>query len=357
MNLATFSPPARGLILAGAFALVVVLLESAAAILAPLLLAVFIAIVSTPALTWMRRKGVPKWIGLSLIAFILLDIGSLVALLATGALEGFRDSFPTYQQRFLMLSEELGQWLEGVGMSNSTEAVTDLLDPNQVSRAVSLILSNASGIFATGFLVLLATIFILLEAPGFPAKLRAAFDITAEGEARIGRLLEAINRYMRIKSLTSLGTAACVWLLLTWLGIDFAILWALIAFFFNFIPVVGNILMMVPAVLLALVQVGLGTAVTVAAGYLIINTAIGNVIEPRIMGKGLGVSTLVVFVSLLFWGWLFGTVGMFLAVPLTAATVIALEASPHTRPLAILLGPEIVPEKGAGADEPASETP
>ena len=150
---------------------------------------------------------------------------------------------------------------------------------------------------------------------------------------------------MRIKSLTSLGTAACVWLLLTFMGIDFAILWALLAFFFNFVPVVGNVLMMIPAVLLALVQGGVGTAITVAIGYLVINTVIGNVLEPRIMGKGLGVSTLAVFVSLLFWGWLFGTVGMFLAVPLTAAVVIALDASPYTRPLAILLGPDITEPK------------
>lgn len=337
----SFSPPARGLIVAGSFALVVLLMESAASILAPLLLAVFIAIVSTPALRWMRERGVPKWGALALIAFILLDIGSLIALLATGALEGFRDSLPTYQERFMLLSEELGRWLESIGMANSREAVPDLLDPSHVNRAVSLALANASGIFATGFLVLLATIFMLLEAPAIPAKLAAAFDLTEAGKARIRRLLDAINRYMRIKSLTSLGTAACVWLLLTFMGIDFAILWALLAFFFNFVPVVGNVLMMIPAVLLALVQGGVGTAITVAIGYLVINTVIGNVLEPRIMGKGLGVSTLAVFVSLLFWGWLFGTVGMFLAVPLTAAVVIALDASPYTRPLAILLGPDI----------------
>jgi len=354
LNLSPFSPPARGLIVAGALALVVVLLESAAPILSPLLLAVFIAIVATPALRWMRAKGVPKWGALALIAFILLDIGSLVALVATGALEGFRDSLPTYQERFLLLSEELGAWLEGIGMSNSKKAVPDLLDPNHVGRAVSLVLSNASGLFATGFLVLLATIFILQEAPGFPAKLRAAFDLDAEGEARLARLMEAINRYMQIKALTSLGTAVCVWLLLFMLGIDFAVLWALIAFFFNFIPVVGNILMMIPAVLLALVQVDLGTAVAVAAGYLVINTVIGNVIEPRIMGKGMGISTLVVFISLLVWGWLFGTVGMFLAVPLTVAVVIALDANPHTRPLAILLGPDIRTPDGEAEAAPGS---
>jgi predicted PurR-regulated permease PerM len=99
--------------------------------------------------------------------------------------------------------------------------------------------------------------------------------------------------------------------------------------------------MMIPAVLLALVQVGFPTALLVAGGYLVINTIIGNVIEPRVMGKGLGISTLAVFIALLFWGWLFGLVGMFLAVPLTAALIAALDASPLTRPLAIMLGPEI----------------
>jgi predicted PurR-regulated permease PerM len=129
--------------------------------------------------------------------------------------------------------------------------------------------------------------------------------------------------------------------LLRVLGIDFAVLWAVLAFFLNFVPVVGNIVMMVPPVLLALVQTDLTTTLLVAVGYLVINTAIGNVLEPRIMGRGLGISTLAVFLALLVWGWLFGTVGMFLAVPLTTALIAALDASPHTRPLAVLLGPEI----------------
>ncbi len=348
-----FSAPARGLLVAGAFALVVTLLESAASILVPILLAVFIAIVVTPMLRWMRGRGIPKWGALLLIAFILLDIGSLFALVTTGAVEGFRDRLPSYQERFMTFSDQFGGWLEGVGASGSREAIPDLLDPNKLAHGVRLFLSNASGIFATSFLVLLFTIFILLEAPTIPAKLRAAFHLTEEGEARLKRLLDTVNRYMQIKTLTSLGTAACAWLLLWFFGIDFAILWVVLTFFFNFIPVVGNILMMIPPVLLALIQIDLGTALLVAIGYLAINTVIGNVLEPRIMGKGLGVSTLAVFVSLLFWGWLFGTVGMFLAVPLTAAVVIVLDANPHTRPLAILLGPEIAeaPDADAGSPE------
>jgi predicted PurR-regulated permease PerM len=345
--LSGFSPPARGLLVAGAFALVIGLMKISAPILVPLLLAVFIAIIATPALKWMRRRGVPKWGALAVIIFVLLDLGSLLALVTTGALEGFRDSLPTYQERFMLLSDQLGGWMEGVGVGGSREAIPDLMDPNKVAVAVRFLLSNASGFFATGLLVLLAVTFILLEANTLPAKLKVAFQMTEAGNARLKRLLDSIKRYMLIKSLTSLGTAVCVWLWLWFLDIDFAVLWAVLAFFLNFIPVVGNIVMMIPAVLLALVQVDVSTAIWVAVGYLVINTVIGNVLEPRIMGKGLGISTLAVFIALLFWGWLFGTVGMFLAVPLTAALIIALDASPHTRPIAILLGPAIEPEPAA----------
>lgn len=144
-----------------------------------------------------------------------------------------------------------------------------------------------------------------------------------------------------IKSLASLATALCIWVWLWVFGIDFAVLWAILAFLLNFIPFVGAILMTIPAVLLALVQTDLLTMLLVALGYLVANTVIGSILEPRIMGRGLGISTLAVFLSLLFWGWVLGTVGVFLAVPLTMALIVALESSPQTRPIAILLGPEV----------------
>lgn len=350
-----FSPPARGLIIAGAVALVIGLTKTAAPILVPLLLAAFVAIVATPALRWMRGRGVPKWGALVVIAFVLLDVGSLIALITTGALEGFRDSLPGYQERFMLLADQVGGWLEGVGAENARQAVPDLIDPSRLTGVIRVLLTNVSGIFGTGLLVLLAVMFILIEVPSMPAKMRAAFHLTETGEARLTRLFDNINRYMRIKALTSLATALCIWIMLWSLGIDFAVLWAIIAFFLNFLPVIGNVLMMIPAVLMALVQTDFSTTLLVIIGYLVINTAIGNVIEPRIMGKGLGISTLAVFIALLFWGWLFGTAGMFLAVPLTTALIIALDASPHTRPLAILLGPEITEAPAPADGEPQKQ--
>jgi len=346
--LSTFSAPARGLIIAGAGALIVTLLTTMAPLLTPVLLAIFIAIVAAPTLAWMRRKGVPKWGALFLIVFVLFDIGSLLALVMTGALEGFRNSLPGYQERFALLAQQFGSMLAGTGVDNPVSAATLLMDPARLMRLVPRLLSSAGDVVATGLVVLLTVFFILVEIPTMAPKLRAAFQLTPDGELRLQQVLGNIKRFLQIKALTSLATAGCVWLLLWLFGIDFSILWALLAFFLNFVPIVGSILMMIPAVLLALVQFDLGTALLVAAGYLVINTMIGSVIEPRIMGKGLGISTLAVFIALMAWGWLFGAVGMFLAVPLTTALMIALDASPHTRPLAILMGPAVA-EVPAGA--------
>ena len=333
-----FSPPARGVIVAGACSLVIGLLKLAAPILEPILLAVFIAIVSTPALRWMIRHKVPKWGALVLIAFVLLDIGSLLALITTGALEGFRESFPTYQERFLALSQQLGGLAEGVGIEGSTAAIPDLMDPANVSTGVRMLLSSASELFAEGFIVILFVVFILLEAPAIEAKLKVAYRLSDEGSARLTRVLDAVNSYMQVKSVMSLLMATGAWLLLWLLGIDFAALWAILSFFLHFIPVIGGIVMMIPPVLMALVQTDLPTTLMVAGGYLALHVVIGDVIEPRAMGKSLGISVLTLLFALLFWDWLFGIVGIFLAVPLTTALVIAFDASPHTRPLAILLG-------------------
>ncbi|KAA6186661.1 AI-2E family transporter [Thiohalocapsa marina] len=341
---ASFSAPARGLIVAAAIAVLIIVLQHAASLLTPVLLAVFIAVIATPPLRWMRRRGLPKWLALALVVFVLVEIGSLLAVLSTGALEGFRDSMPTYQERFLALSENLGSWLEGLGVEGSRAAIPDLLDPDRVNGLVRLMLTNAGSLVGNGLLVLLATVFILLEAPSLPAKLRAAFNLPEQGQQRLIKLVGLVNRYMLIKALTSLGTALLIGIWLWLLDLDFIVIWVLLAFLLNFVPVIGSWIMGIPAILLALVQADLQTAMLTALGYMIVNVGIGNIIEPRVMGHGLGISSLVVFLSLMFWGWLFGTVGVFLSVPLTMAVIIALDASPQTRPIAILLGPEIKAE-------------
>jgi len=179
-----------------------------------------------------------------------------------------------------------------------------------------------------------------VEAEGFPRKVLLMKG--GSGEATVKRLtqiMESMNQYVSTKAFVSLITAVLVWIGLKVVGLDFAILWAFLAFVLNFIPNIGSIMAAVPAVLLALIQLNSATALVVAGIYVAVNVAMGNMIEPMLMGKRVGLSTLVVFLSLIFWGWLFGPVGMLLSVPLTMVVKIVAEGNPQTQWLAILLGP------------------
>lgn len=350
-----FTTPQRAMLTAAALVIVIAGVYAASSVVGPFLLAVFIAVVATPALRRLQRFGWPTWLGVLVVAFVILDVGGLLMLAGSGALDGFRDSLPSYQERLALLTAQFADWLESLGLEGSRDAVPELFSPAEVIGLTRSLLASVSSVFAEGLLILLTVTFILIEAPTLPAKLRLALNTTEEADARFQQIFASINHYMRIKTLTSLGTAASVLVLLKLLGIDFATLWAILAFFLNFVPFVGSVLMAIPALLVALVQTDLQTTLFVALGYLVINIGIGSILEPRIMGRGLGISTLAVFLALLFWGLVLGTVGVFLAVPLTMAMKIALESSLHTRPIAVMLGPAIA-EAWEGADAVESAT-
>jgi len=200
-------------------------------------------------------------------------------------------------------------------------------------------LSGLGGVLTNAFLILLTVVFILLEASSFPDKLRASASNPEATMQGFGKFLGTVQKYMAIKTWISLATGGAIAIWLSVLGVDYPLLWGLLAFLFNYVPNIGSIIAAVPAVLLAFVQLGGGNAALSALGFLLANVVMGNVVEPRVMGKGLGLSTLVVFLSLVFWGWLLGLVGMLLAVPLTMTVKIALEGSRDTRHIAVLLGP------------------
>jgi predicted PurR-regulated permease PerM len=199
------------------------------------------------------------------------------------------------------------------------------------------LLSGIGGVMTNFLLILLTVVFMLFEAESVPKKIHIALDDPSMKIQRIDKFLESVKQYLAIKSVVSLATGTAVGLWLYFLGVDHYMLWSVTAFLFNFIPNIGSIIAAVPAVLLAFVQLGPTTAGLAAIGYVVTNMVMGNVIEPRFMGRGLGLSTLVVFLSLIFWGWLLGTVGMLLSVPLTMIVKLALESSDDSRWLALLL--------------------
>ena len=202
-------------------------------------------------------------------------------------------------------------------------------------------LAGIGALLTNLFLVVFIVIFILLESAGFSNKVHVALPNAEKSLRDAQGFMKQVNQYLMIKTTISFITGVLVTLWLWWLDVDFPVLWGLIAMLMNYIPNVGSLIAAVPAVMLALVQLGVGDAVLVILGYVVINVIMGNLIEPRFMGRGLGLSPLVVFLSLILWGWLFGPVGMFLSIPLTMIVKIALEQHPTTRWIAILLGNEV----------------
>lgn len=338
---AGFGSAARFLLVAGAFVLVVAGMSAAASLVTPFLLAGFIAVIAAPPMFYMEHRGVPTWLALLVVSAVIVAFGSLIVALVSGSLSAFTANLPEYQMKLKGLTLELVTWLEGVGVHVPRAALTDYLDAGKAMQMAGALLGGLGDMLANALLIMLTVIFLLLEASNLPAKLRAGLKAPDSSMKRLQSVLDNINRYMILKTLMSLLTGGLIWAWLWYLGLDFAPLWALVAFLFNYVPTIGSIIAAVPAVLLALVQLDLQSALWVAFGYLLVNTVVGSIIEPRFMGRGLGLSTLVVFISLIFWGWVLGSVGMFLSVPLTMALKIALDANPQTRPIAIMLGPEI----------------
>jgi predicted PurR-regulated permease PerM len=340
-TVAGFSSVGRFLVIAGAFVVLVAGLRAASHLVTPFLLSVFIAVLAVGPLRYLRERGLPRWAAMLVIAGVLLGVGTVVGTLFTDSLNTFNQRLPDYQAKLLGAASEMQEWVEAHGMELHENALSSLIDPPRMMSLMRQLVTGFSTILANAMLVLVAVIFILLEAESLPNKLRLALRTPEESINQAQQVMQSINRYMALKASTSLLTGVLVWILLEMVGVDFAPMWGTIAFFLNFVPNIGSFIAAIPAVLLALVQIDLEAALMTAIGFTVINIAIGNILEPKIMGQGMGMSTLVVFLSLVFWGYVLGVGGMFLSVPLTMALKIGLGANSQTRPIAILLGPEV----------------
>lgn len=332
-----FNRAQRLLLTLAAFVVVIAGMRASQDILIPFLLSLFIAIIVTPLLNWQRSKGIPTWAAILIIILVILIIGFLIAVLVGSSLTDFSSSLPAYQKGLSAKTAELLAFFEDKGLKIVDQTFMEFIDPGAAMRLTSSLLTGMGNLLGDTFLILLVVVFMLLEAANFSQKLEQAIPPDSLQVDRYKTFIENINRYMVIKTWTSLGTGSIATIWLTIWGVDYALLWGLLTFMFNYIPNIGSLLAAIPPVLLALVLLGPWTALAVALGYLAINMTIGSFLEPRLMGRGLGLSTLVVFLSLLFWGWVLGPVGMILSVPLTMSMKIALSSFDETQWLSRLL--------------------
>ena len=315
-------------------------LTLAQSVIALFLVSIFLAVLGTQPALWLRRKRVPSVLAALIVILAMVGALLIVGVLVGTSLSDFTGSLPSYQARLQEQVQSLKVFLTSKGIENVDNILTDYINPAALMSLTASLLSGLGSTLSNIFLILLIVSFILLEAPTFPAKLKAAFGSRQTGSPPFMQVIEDINHYVVVKTGVSVSTGILTGVWLAILGVDYPVLWGFLAFLLNYVPNVGVIIAAVPVVLLALVQYGLGRALLVAAGYLAVNIVVGTILEPRIVGRGVGLSTLVVFLSLIFWGSIFGLVGMVLCVPITMTVRFALESNEQTRWLAILLGRE-----------------
>jgi AI-2 transport protein TqsA len=324
-----------GNVLVGAAATVVVIagLRAAATILIPIAIAVLLAIVILPVVTWLRDRGIPSGLAVAgSILVALLALAGPTGIVVTVARQ-FVAKVPEYRVAVGQLSLRFSAWLDEHGLPS----VAAVADPNVVLDWMTIAAAGTATLLTRGLLVLLITAFILLETAEFRPKLQTAFGMSDDALARFRAGTQHVYQFLWLKTVISAGTGALAGLWTAALGIEFALLWGLAAFLLNYIPNFGSLIAAVPPVLLALLAGGVAQAALVAAGFVVINISLGTILEPRLIGRRLGLSPLALVVSLLFWGWVWGPVGLLLAVPLTMAIRLVLDEFEQARWLAVLI--------------------
>lgn len=313
----------------------------AKALLVPFLLAAFLALITVRPMLWMQRRRVPAILAALAIVIVVMLVLALLGTIVGTSIADFTAALPTYQARLDVIVQHV---VNLVGERFNTEEafsnLGDVIDPGWAMGLVANILNGLTDVLTNVFLIFFTMIFILLEASTVETKLQAAFGRTTTSLEKQRLFLANLGRYLGIKTIVSLATGLSAGLLTWAVGMDFPLLWAMLAFLLNYVPTIGSIIAAFPAILMALVQLGLPEASVTAVGFAAINVVFGNFIEPRMMGYGVGISPLIVFIGLVFWGFVFGPVGMLLSVPLTMTLKLALESDPRTRWIAIVIGSE-----------------
>lgn len=356
----------RFLINAAAFVIVVAGLRASSDLVIPVMVSAFLSVLCMPPIQWLQKKGVPTILALVIVITFIWAMTLIIVTIVGASITSFiQNDLVTLQDK---MDNLLGTWFEKLDHKEEGTWYSSVMKSLEINlnemergstdgtkRALNILrgmLSGFTSVLSNSFMIMLTMVFMVLEVAGLPAKLKMMPGVAEENTQRFEQIVRDIRQYMMLKTNMSLITGILIAVWLKFFGVKYFVVWGLLAFLMNYIPTIGSILAAIPAVLVALLGTDASPADAASAvesfdfklagitalGYLLVNVVIGNVIEPRVMGKGLGLSALVVFLSMVFWGWVLGPVGMVLSVPLTTILKIFLDSSEQTRWMAIMLG-------------------
>lgn len=332
--------------------LVIVLagMKEAAGVLVPIVYAFFLAVLSFPLLRWLVKRRLPGPVALAITLLVNLGVLAGLITLAVRLLISFNADLPRYLRGLQRNLTDLGVWLDENGVVGAKDTINSLFDWNNiigyatqqdVMSRIGSMLGSTFGTLATVFaglvMILILMMFILMEATGTQRRLVAVRSSGGPDFSSLMRSVTDIQKYLGIKTLISALTGLLAGAWCWFFDLQYPLLWAILAFVFNYIPAVGSSAASIPAIIEALVQHGGGAAIGVALGYGGINFALDNFVQPQLLGNRFGISALVVVLSVIFWGWLWGPMGMFLAVPLTMVMKVLLDNSEEFRWISVAM--------------------
>jgi predicted PurR-regulated permease PerM len=330
----------RILISTAALIIIIAGITLAQSVVVLMLVSFFIALLATPPVLWLKGKKIPSVLAVTIVMGVIILILLLIGAQIGSSINNFTNELPHLQERVREQVLQLSALLRSKGFSETQKFLLDYVNAEALMNFSAGLISGLGALITDLILILLTVAFILLEVSSFPKKLRAILGDPEQAFPRFTRFVVDMKRYMVLKTLINLaaGILIAVWMFI--LGVQYPVLWGTLAFLLHYIPNIGSVIAVIPAALMALVQLGMGSALLVVAGNIFIGFIIGNIIEPRLMGRRLGLSTLFVFLSLIFWGSILGVIGAILSIPLTMTLKFAFESNESTRWIALLLSSE-----------------
>lgn len=350
----------RVVLLLAALVVVFVGMRLAAPILNPILFAVILALLFSPIYAWLRRRRIPTPLALVIMLVGLTLLFAAIAGIMGVSIARFSGEIGSYTGKLNGQLDNIQSLTRGLGISKADLRQT--LSPSALTGAIAAILSGVADFLSKLFLILIIVLFLLAEGPAMMSRLRASTTTDHPQVERLAVFGRSVIRQLGLRAIVNLATATGVVLLLFVLGVDFPLMWGVLAFFLSFIPWIGLPLAVAPAVVLALAEHGVTSAVLVVAGVTVINILAENALSPMLMGRGLSISPTVLFLGFIFWAWLLGGPGAFLAAPLTIFLILMLGTFPETQWLANVMGiggpdPEAPEEPAVGPTERPSVSP
>jgi AI-2 transport protein TqsA len=325
-------------VMLGLAATVVVLvgMRLAAPILNPILFALVLSLLFSPIYAWLRRRRIPTPLALviMLVGLTVLFVG--IFLILGVSIARFSGDIASYAGKLNVQVSSLQELVKSLGLSGVD--IRDAVKPSALAGAIGSVLGGVADFLSNLFLILVIVLFLLAEGPALMNRLHASAGRDRPQVERLTVFGRNVVRQLGLRAIVNLVTGAGVSILMFVLGVDFPLMWGILTFFLSFIPWIGLPLAVAPAVVLALAEHGIDRALLVIAGVIVINILAENALSPMLMGRGLSLSPTILFIGFIFWAWLLGGPGAFLAAPLTIFAVLMLETFPETRWLAAVMG-------------------